>query len=64
MQVISFDDGIIAQLCAPKLTVVDIDVHQLGVWAAELLYQQLQSAPDADQQRLLPVRLIRRASSR
>lgn len=64
VQVISFDDGIIAQLCAPKLTVVDIDVHQLGVWAAELLYQQLQSVAVSDQQRLLPVRLIRRASSR
>ena len=64
VQVISFDDGIIAQLCSPALTVVDINVQQLGIQAASLLYLQLQSETPMNQQSLLPVRLIQRSSSR
>ncbi len=64
VQVISFDDGIIAQLCSPALTVVDINVQQLGIQAANLLYLQLQSETPMNQQSLLPVRLIQRSSSR
>ncbi len=64
VQVISFDDGIIPQLCSPTLTVVDINVQQLGIQAANLLYLQLQSETPMSQQSLLPVRLIQRNSSR
>lgn len=64
VQVISFDDGIVSQLCSPALTVVDIDVRQLGVQAANLLYLQLQSESPLNQQSLLPVKLIQRGSSR
>ena len=64
VQVISFDDGIVSQLCSPALTVVDIDVRQLGIQAANLLYLQLQSESPLNQQSLLPVKLIQRGSSR
>ena len=46
------------------LTVVDINVQQLGIQAASLLYLQLQSETPMNQQSLLPVRLIQRSSSR
>ncbi|MGI6700468.1 MAG: LacI family DNA-binding transcriptional regulator [Christensenellales bacterium] len=64
VQIISFDDGIIAQLCTPALTVVDINVQQLGAHAANILYLQLQSGMPFSQQSLLPTSLIQRSSSR
>ncbi|MDD3334406.1 MAG: LacI family DNA-binding transcriptional regulator [Eubacteriales bacterium] len=64
IQMISFDDGIVARLCHPMLSVVDIDVKQLGIQAANMLYLQLQAGRDVSQQCLMPVRLISRETSR
>lgn len=64
VQMISYDDGIVPRLCVPPLTVVDIDVHMLGVQAANMLYLRLQAEAPVSQQCLMPVRLIERATGR
>ncbi len=64
VQIISFDDGVAARLCNPPLSVVDIDVRQLGAQAANMLCMQLRGGENVSQQCLLPVRLIARGSSR
>lgn len=64
VQIVSFDDGIIPRLCVPALTVVDIDVQQLGTQAANMLYLRLQSETPLAQQCLIPVRLIERETGR
>ena len=63
-QIISFDDGVAARLCSPSLSVVDIDVRQLGAQAAKMLCMQLHGGENVSQQCLMPVRLIARGTSR
>ncbi len=64
IQVITFDDRITSQLSQPCLSVVDIDVFQLGIQAAVMLMAQMQTTTAVTQQCLMPVRLIERGSTR
>jgi len=64
MQVITFDNRITAQLSEPSLSVVDIDVYQLGIQAAVMLMAQMQTTTAVSQQCLMPVRVIERGSTR
>ena len=64
VQVVSFDDGVVARLSDPPMTVVDIDVFQLGIQAAGMLYAQLQTPNQVSQQCLMPVRLMARGTTR
>ena len=64
VQVIGFDDSVLAAAADPAMTVVEIDVTKLGVSAAKLLMKQLQAAQLRPGQSLLPVGIIERASTK
>lgn len=64
LQIVSFDDGVVARLSDPPMTVVDIDVYQLGIQATAMLYAQLQTPNPVSQQCLMPVHLVARATTR
>lgn len=64
VQIVSFDDGVVARLSDPPMTVVDIDVYQLGIQATAMLYTQLQTPTPVSQQCLMPVYLIARGTTR
>lgn len=62
VQVIGFDDSVLAAAADPAMTVVEIDVKELGIAAAQMLIGQLQAAQLRPGQNLLPVDVIERAS--
>lgn len=64
VQVVTFDDRITAELSQPTLSVVDIDVYQLGIQGAVMLMAQMQTTTAVSQQCLMPVKLIERGSTR
>ena len=64
IQVIGFDDSVLAAAADPAMTVVEIDVTKLGVSAAKILMKQLQAAELRPGQSLLPVGIIERASTK
>lgn len=64
IQVIGFDDSVLAAAADPAMTVVEIDVTKLGVSAAKILMKQLQAAELHPGQSLLPVGIIERASTK
>lgn len=64
VQVIGFDDSVLAAAADPAMTVVEIDVTKLGVSAAKLLMKQLQATELRPGQSLLPVGIIERASTK
>jgi DNA-binding LacI/PurR family transcriptional regulator len=64
VQIVTFDDRITAELSQPTLSVVDIDVYQLGIQAAVMLMAQMQTTTAVSQQCLMPVKLIERGSTR
>lgn len=64
VQVIGFDDSILAEAADPAMTVVEIDVTELGVSAAKLLIRQLTAAELRPEQKLLPADMIERASTK
>lgn len=64
IQVIGFDDSVLAAAADPAMTVVEIDVTKLGVSAAKILMKQLQAAKLRPGQSLLPVGIIERASTK
>ena len=64
VQVIGFDNSVLAAAADPAMTVVEIDVTKLGVSAAKLLVKQLQATELRPGQSLLPVGIIERASTK
>lgn len=64
IQVIGFDDGILAEVAEPPMTVVKIDVVNLGMAAAKMLIQQLQAGEQRPDNLLLPVSVTERGSTK
>lgn len=64
VQVIGFDDSILAEVSEPAITVVKIDVMNLGKAAAKMLVQQLRSEQRKTEQLLLPVEIIERRTTK
>lgn len=64
VQMITFDNRVTTQLSDPPLSVVDIDVFNLGIQAASMLFTQLQAPTAISQQCLMPVHLIERGTTR
>ena len=64
IQVIAFDDGILAEVSEPSMTVVKIDVMNLGMAAAKMLIQQLRLEAQSPDHLLLSTSIIERGSTR
>lgn len=64
LQIVSFDDGPAAVLCEPEMTVVDIDMFDLGSQAATMLLKQIEAPSKNMQQSLISVKLICRGTSK
>lgn len=63
VQIIGFDDSILAEAADPAMTVVEIDVTQLGISAAKHLINNLQSVNQKGKKNLLAVKIIERNST-
>lgn len=61
---VGFDDIDFVSLLSPPLTTVCQDRHNLGVQSAELLLRQLRGEPVEIVEKVLPTRLVVRASAR
>jgi DNA-binding LacI/PurR family transcriptional regulator len=64
IQVIGFDDSILAGAAEPAMTVVEIDVMELGTVVGETLIRKIQEVELCPEQKLLPVHVIERGSTR
>lgn len=64
VQVIGFDDSVLAEAAEPALTVVKIDVKQLGISAARLLMRQLHGQEIIEGENLLDVSIVVRNSTK
>ena len=64
VQVIGFDDSVLAEAADPAMTVVKIDVTELGMTIGKILIKRLQSALLYPEQLLLPVGIIERFSTK
>ena len=64
IQVITFDNTPISELSTPKLSVVDIDVFQLGRQAANILLSSIEDASNSVQNSLIQVSIVSRESTR
>ena len=58
VQVIGFDNDILAECSDPKMTVIDINVTNLGEEAAKILIKQMRANLMAPEQQLLPVSIV------
>ena len=63
IQLVSFDDTILAKVSTPPMTVVDIDVTELGRQAATMLLDQIEHVGNAKKQCLIPVALVERGTT-
>lgn len=64
VQIIAFDNQLLAEISEPGMTVVDIDVTELGVHAARILLTNLnQPEKGGPKQELLSVRIVERKST-
>jgi DNA-binding LacI/PurR family transcriptional regulator len=61
--VLSFDNFPIAELAEPSLTTVDIDVFEMGVQAASLLFKRIENPSAREQQSLIATRIEEREST-
>lgn len=61
--VLSFDNFPIAELAEPTLTTVDIDVFEMGVQAANLLFKRIENPEAREQQSLIATRIQEREST-
>lgn len=61
--VVTFDNYPLAEYMDPPLTVVDVDTYQLGEAAANALFDRIKERPGEGGNRLLPTRIIGRAST-
>lgn len=64
IQVIAFDNQLLAEISEPSMTVVDIDVTDIGVQAARILLKNLTQEERRTEHKLLGVRIIERKSTR
>ena len=64
VQVVAFDDSVLASVSEPAMTVVKIDVVSLGMAAARMLIQQLRAGEQRPEHLLLPVSIIERGSTK
>ena len=64
MQLITFDNTFLSELTVPQMSVVEIDVFQLGRQAANILLSAIEQGAGSAQNSLLQVSLIRRGSTR
>ena len=64
VQVVAFDDSVLASVSEPAMTVVKIDVVSLGMAAARMLIQQLRAGEQSPEHLLLPVSIIERGSTK
>jgi len=62
--VITFDNSPVTELSTPKLSVVDIDVFQLGRQAANILLSSIEDTSGSVQNSLIQVTLVPRESTR
>lgn len=58
IQLVSFDNTVLAKLSEPPMTVIDIDVTELGRCAANMLLEQVEKKTSESRQCLMPVTLI------
>lgn len=63
VQIVGFDDSILAEISEPAMTVIQIDVMNLGATTARALIQQIQHPSSEPIQILLPINLIERGST-
>ena len=63
VQLVSFDNTVSAKLSKPQMTVVDIDVVELGRCAANMLLEQFGNKKETKKQCLMPVSLIERGTT-
>lgn len=63
VQLVSFDDTILTKVSTPPMTVIDIDVTELGRRAAAMLLEQMEHVENAKKQCLIPVALIERGTT-
>lgn len=65
VQIVAFDNQLLSEISEPGMTVVDIDVTELGVHAAQILLRGLHtSETSSPEQELIPTRMIERGSTR
>lgn len=62
--VLSFDNFPIAELAEPALTTVDIDVFEMGVQAANMLFKRIENPSAREQQSLIATRIEERESTK
>lgn len=61
--IISFDNYPLAPYTDPPLSVVDMDVYELGVYAAKILFEKIENKNYLVQSKMLNVEIIQRAST-
>jgi DNA-binding LacI/PurR family transcriptional regulator len=61
--ILSFDNSPIAEFSEPPLTTVDIDVFEMGVQAANLLFKRIENPSAREQQSLIATRIEERDST-
>ena len=64
IQIVSFDDSLVAELSEPEMTVIDIDMFDLGSQAATMLLKQLETPSQNKQHSMISVKLICRGTSK
>lgn len=64
IQVIAFDNQLLSEISEPSMTVIDIDVTDIGVQAARILLNSLSQEERRTEQKLLGVQIIERKSTR
>ncbi|MBR3060857.1 MAG: substrate-binding domain-containing protein, partial [Exiguobacterium sp.] len=62
ISVIGYDDIEMIQYITPKLTTIRQDTDEIGEAAAELLLEQMTAKERLTERRVIPVRLVERAS--
>lgn len=64
VQLVGFDDSVLASVSEPAMSVVKIDVVNLGMATARMLIQQLRAGEQSPEHLLLPVSMIERGSTK
>lgn len=64
VQIVSFDDTILTKVSTPPMTVIDIDVTELGRRAANMLLEQMEHVEKVQNQCWIPVTLIERGTTK
>ena len=62
--IVSFDNFPIADLADPPLTTVDVDVYELGVQTAQMLFKMIENPLSRQQQTLIATEIQARESTK